>query len=388
MKKNIIFLIISTCCFELTAGVKCYIKVGFGDCINCYNTLSIVDGLNKIYVFKNDYKGIEKEILKKHFGIEGDIDIRTSDSFYNSFGYENLTVLSFFKEDVQLMKFPLVDINLYKSSIEKLKFDLKPVDGDADLQVFWHGQCQVQLNSSNDIIILDPLLNKLSKLDENGNLINEFNLNEKFTKEVYIAKFGKRNSILSDFLKTRHFLGIKSVPISFNSLSLYKNEIYVLITGRYFILDNLDTVLSSFYSVVKFNENFDINILNVESEIKPDYFLGQSYFHVVNDSSVLIDVISVNPLNEKFIIAENKITNNEIQFARFYDDTIPYKLVDKRLFYRVTTFKQDDGIVAYFMFNRIFKNSKALPNLKLFDSYKFGKEIPNPHNFITDIKNT
>jgi hypothetical protein len=144
--------------------------------------------------------------------------------------------------------------------------------------------------------------------------------------------------------------------------------------------------LTSFCSVVKFNDKFEYKIINVESEIKPDYFYGQSYFQILNDSIVLFDVISANPLKNKYIIAENKILNSSIEFIRFYDDTIPNKLVDKRLNYRVTSFTQDNGYVAYFMFNRIFKNSKALPNLKLFDSYKFGMEFPNPKNYITGIK--
>lgn len=72
-------------------------------------------------------------------------------------------------------------------------------------------------------------------------------------------------------------------------------------------------------------------------------------------------------------------------FTRFYDDTIPYKLVDKRLNYRVTSFTQENGYVAYFMFNKIYKNSKALINLKLFENYRFGMEFPNPKNYISGL---
>lgn len=385
MKKFILFILITNCAFELNASVKCYIKIGFGDCVNCFNLLSIVDDFEKEYVFKEEYKGIETEILRQRFGVGGELIFHTSDSFYNSFGYDNFTVLSFYNDGACLLNCPLTELDKWSTSIKKLKYDIIKDELEVNLEGVWHDQCQVRLTDLKEIVILDPLLNRLNILDQNGISLHKFSVTNQFVEDVYRAKFGEKNSELNIFYKMREVVGSKSAAINFNTISLYKKLKYVLITGHYFIINNPDTILASFLSVVKFDENFDYKIINVNSEVKPEYFLGQSYFKILNDSNVLFDVISTNPLKPKFIIAENKIKNNATVFTRFYDDTIPYRLVDKRLNYRVTSFTQDNGYVAYFMFNKIYKNSKALPNLKLFDNYRFGMEFPNPKNYIAGL---
>lgn len=375
-----------TCCLNLSASIKCFIKLGFGDCVNCYNLLSILKDFDKVYVFNSDFQGVEKQILKEYFGIEGDVKTQTSDSLYRSFGHENMTVLSFTNDNVPLLKFPMMDIDKWLPTIRMLNFRASMSEVPVSLDKFWHDQCQVRLNDSGEILVLDPLLHKVSKLDKYGNLLQTFSSNHEFIENVYKVKFGENNKVLTSFYHIREALGNKSSAINFNSISINNGDVYILITSRYFIVESRDTILTSFNSMVKLNDKFDNTIFNVQSEIENEYFNGQSYFHVQNDSIVLFDVISVNPINKNFVISENKIKANSVEFVRFYDDTIPVNLVDKRLNYRVTSFIQDSGYLAYCMFSRIYKNSKALLNLKLFVGYKFNMEFPNPKNYITGIK--
>lgn len=386
MKKYFFFLLVLTCCLNLSASIKCYIKVGFGDCVNCYNILSMLKDFDKEYVFKNEFQGLEKQILKEYLGIEGDIKTQTSDSLYESFGHENMTVLLFTKDNVSLFKFPMMDMVKWLPTIRMLNFQESMSEEPVKLEKYWHDQCQVRLNDSGEIFILDPLLHKVSKLDKYGNLRQMFSSNREFIENVYKVKFGDNNKVLTSFYSIREAVGNKSSAINFNSIAINKCDVYVLITARYFIIESRDTILTSFNSMVKLNYKFDYTIFNVQSEIENEYFNGQSYFHIQNDSIVLFDVISVNPLNKKFVISENKVKANSVEFVRFYSDTIPFNLVDKRLNYRVTSFVQDSGYLAYCLFSRIYKNSKALSNLKLFVGYKFNSEFPNPKNYITGIK--
>lgn len=385
MKKIIIFTVITTCCLELSASVKCYIKIGFGDCLNCYNLLSIVNDFEKEYVFKEEFKGFEKEILREYLGLEGELVIHTSDSFYNSFGSDDFTVLSFYLDSQYLFKCPMSELDNWSATIAKLKNNIHRDEIEVNLDGIWHNQCQIKLTKLEEIVVLDPLLNKLYVLDKNGVQLQNFSVTKKFVENVYFAKFGENNAVLNDFYKISKVVGNKSAAISLINITVCNNIKYVLLAGRYFSINKLDTILTQFVSVVEFNENFDYKIINVTPELGSGYYLGQSYFQAIDDSTVLFDVISVNPGNPNYIIAENRKKNDQLKFIRFYNDTIPKNLVDKKFNYRVTSFTQDRGYVAYSLFNKIYKNSIPLVNFELFENYKFGIEFPNPKNFITGI---
>jgi hypothetical protein len=386
MKTKFFLLIIFAMCLSASAHVKCYIKVGFGDCINCFNMLSLVEDFDKEYIFKNEFKGLEKEILKEYLGITEPVTVHTSDSFYEAFGYDNFTVLSFCHNGKEVFKCPMSGIDKCLPDIRRLNHNEPPVETHINLGASWHEKCQVKITEANDIIILDPLLNKLHKMDEEGKMLQTLASTKPLIENIYKTKFGENNTELNAFYGISKAIGNRPVAVNFNTVSVSADAIYVLTTGHYFIINTPDTIFASFSSIIKINNNFEYQVINYNSEVKPEYFLSQGLFQFINDSTILFDLISTNPRNKTYIIAENVIRGNQLVFKGFYNDTIPENLVIKQLNYRVTGFSYDNGFVTYAMFNGIYQNSQSLPNCKLFKNYRFGPEMPNPKNFMTGIK--
>lgn len=369
------------------AKIQCYIKVGFSDCINCYNVLSTIRDFDREYVLKGEFKGMEQEILKEYLGINNDPKVHASDSFYNSFGFTDFTVISFSENGHELLKFPMSSINFHLDEVNQLRrsqiiYKSKKID----LMNNWHNQCQLKLLQSENFVILDPLRRKISKFNNSGKLIHSVNASDEFTKQIYQSNFINGANVLKEFESMSAQLGRSGVPLHFLSLTTHGEFVFLLVSGNYFEIVNSDTILSTFYSYVKLDSGFNNQIIKRNDNVGNGYFLSSLFFSVINDSTVLCDVLSTNPQEKPFVIAQCKINKNNLEFDHFLDDTIPGGLVDKRLNYRLTSFCMSEGYIGYAFFNEVYYRSAALPNLKLFDNFVFTGEFPNPKNYLTDIK--
>ena len=401
MKKIIlIILLLVAYSFNANAAVKCYIKVGFSDCINCYNVLVAVKNFEKVYIFKGEFKGMEKDILKEYLGVD-DItnNFISSDSIYQSFGGGDFTVLKFMNNNFQLLKCKMSEIGIYYSKIQSfnkndnpfiLNKDSNPFNlnnnDTTDISKFWHSKCQIKINKKNEIIILDQLLNKVTKLDSKGNKINSFSSNSKLTEEIYISKFGVNSNELAELNRIGKIVGLNAVIINFNKILIFKNEIYVFITGHNFTFSGKDTIYSSFISIVILDENFNFKIKNIESEIDENYFLHNIYVSILNDSLIRFSVACINTEKKPYLIANCKLVGNTFRFTHFLNDVIPENLVDKKLNYTVTNFSYDSEYLAFNMFNKIYKNNIEIKEIHFFNNYTFTQEFPDPPNLFIEIK--
>lgn len=387
MKSVVTLLMLFGVFVNINAKIQCYIKIGFSDCINCYNVLSSLRDFDKEYVLKSEFKGIEQEILKEYLGITDAPKVYASDSFYNSFGFTDFTVIAFRENGHELLKFPMSSMNYHLDQINELRRN-QIVEQTKKIGLLnnWHNQCQLKLLQSENFVILDPLRRKISKFNNAGKLIHSVSASAEFTKKIYQSNFNNGADVLKDYQSISAELGRSGVPLHFLSMTTQGEFVFLQVSGNYFEIVNRDTILATFYSLVKLNSDFNIQIIKRNDNLGNGYFLSSLFINVVNDSNVLCDVLCTNPQEKPYVIAQCKIKNNNLQFDRYLDDTIPGGLVDKRLNYRITSFCMSEGYVGYAFFNKIFYRSAALPNLKLFDNFVFTGEFLNPKNFITDIK--
>jgi len=158
-KLLLITIFLLTISSNIIAETRCFIKIGFGDCINCYNVLSILNDFDKTYVFNETYKGSEKEILHEYLGLEGDnIKIETSDSLYNSFGYDDFTAIIFIKDGKVILKFPMSKLGLYSTNIRILQNNINTetnITDTIDISKHWLPSNELKINSNQEIYILN-----------------------------------------------------------------------------------------------------------------------------------------------------------------------------------------------------------------------------------------
>jgi hypothetical protein len=217
-------------------------------------------------------------------------------------------------------------------------------------------------------------------------LKNSFSIDTQFIKLVYNRKFNDNNAKLDELKRLSANLGINNSFISFNNFTISQNYTYLLISSKYFDFKGKDTFYTNFYSVIKFDKNFNYEILNVTNEIRNKLYVNSNYFSAISDSTLLLDLVTLDSRNKPFILSEQSVQDDNIKLARILPDTIPLKSVDRKLFYRVTNFRYDSGFVAYEFFNTVFYENKALPNLKLFNNPTNETNFLELTNCITGVK--
>ena len=389
MLKKIIFIVAACVALNVSAKITCYIKIGFGDCINCFNVLALLSDFDKVYVFKEEYKGLEKEILNEYFGIINNPTIHTSDSFYSTFGYKNFTVISIRNNftSKELLKFPMSKFDEKRDSLRIIKTLINQNSTfKINLNNNWHSQCELKLSENNEVLIFDPILRKLKRFSKNMTLKNSFSIDTQFIKQVYNRKFNDNNAKLNELKSLASHLGINNSFISFNNFTISQNYTYLLISSKYFDFKGKDTFYTNFYSVIKFDQKFKYEILNVTPEVGEKLYVNSNFLSAINDSTLLLDLVTLDPRNEPFILSVQSVHDKNIKLTRILPDSIPLKSVDRKLFYRVTSFRYDSGYVAYEFFNSVFYENKALPNLKLFNNPTNESNFLELTNCITGVK--
>jgi hypothetical protein len=217
-------------------------------------------------------------------------------------------------------------------------------------------------------------------------LKNSFSIDSQFIKQVYNRKFNDNNAKLDELKSLSADLGMNNSIISFSNFTVSRNYTFLLISSKYFEFKNKDTFYTNFFSIVKLDDNFNYEILNVTNEIRNKLYVNSNYFSAISDSTLLLDLVTLDPRNRPFILSEQSVQVKNVKLARILLDTIPLKSLDRKLFYRVTNFRYDSGFVAYEFFNTVFYENKALPNLKLFNNPTNETNFLELTNCITGVK--
>ncbi len=387
MKVKSLILLLLMVNLNLFAKIQCCVKIGLSDCINCYNVLSTIKDFDREFVLKGEYLGLENEIINEYLGISDESKIIVSDSLYNSFGYGDFTVISFWEDQKEILKFPMSLIGGYSTEISEMKrknilTDVKPVD----LSRLWHVQCQLKMLQSGNFAILDPLRRKITKYNTSGQPIATLVVTRNLEELIYNSYFTNGLKVLDNFTQMANHLNSSPTALHFNSIFIRDEIVYLQTSGSYFAVSNGDTILQTFNNLLRLDSVFQIEIIKLVDQIGEGCFLSSNFIASTTDSTFLCDVICTNPSAKPRILAKGKLKENILRFDEFTDDTIPMGLVDKRLYYRITSFNYSEGYVGYGFFNKVFYHNSPLINLVLFDEYKFNNNFPDPKNFLNGLK--
>jgi len=346
------------------AKQQCFIKIGFSDCINCYYALQLIKDIEKIYVIKEEFGDYKKEIFKERIGIDTNgLNIIASDSLYDLLGGSNFSSVVLMENNQIVFKNKLI------SFPEKHSYFRKLIDNNLilkkeliiDLGKNFHSQCFVRVLGNNQIAIQDNLKNKLLKMDENGSIIFQLDI-DKLTDEIYKKNFTDYQEKLDEIrLLFKNDNNIKSIT-NIGNLDVFNNDLYATVSSTTISYSNGDTIIAGFTTIIKIDSDNNVLLFPINTEITKDiYYAHDAYFRIIDDTSFQISLICASIILKQHLFATYNLNKNKCSFSSLSEDTIPDVLTKNRNFnYRITPFVALDGLTAFQIQSRIFYKNKEV----------------------------
>jgi hypothetical protein len=357
MKLKILFFIIF---FSKTlAAEELIIKINTGDCINCMLAANYLDKIDKNipikFLFKEDDKRIANKILKELLTIEVDLNKQklVDDELYKKLSKYNSSSCYLMNNDSVLYAFELKELPQNLTNINNLlKRNLtdEVIFTFADTVAFSSSTKSLFFNAM--YFTLDSKFNQLGILKEQKFTILEST--DIFNLDDFHQQFNTDTSLTNRYKNI--LKKYKKWDIEMNQIAVIDNEIHLLCSYYYPLLDKKNLIINSRLFIAKYDKQTSkiTAIYPIDETYSEEYEIDATNDFFQYENKWYFSVWKENLKNKNYFLATFEIKNESLIFSSFVDFSLPEQFKKDKIVYDYSHIFEVSGTIFFRYFNDFY----------------------------------